>query len=146
MTNKYLLGKKIMSLYEPEVKKLKVKEIRDRYKAVREEKARRRKEKREKYRDIYKKTLAEESDKLRKGRVIEKAKHKAIRKVKPYKPIFESKPIYRKILKRKTVKHRVVKHKKTKRKTVKHKGKTYYCRKCHKRHSYTSKIGRKHRK
>jgi hypothetical protein len=35
---------------------------------------------------------------------------------------------------------------KTSRKTPKRKGKTYYCYKCKARHSYTSKIGRKHRR
>lgn len=43
-------------------------------------------------------------------------------------------------------KKRSTKHKTTKRKTTKRRGKTYYCRKCKARHSYTSKIGKKHRK
>ena len=50
--------------------------------------------------------------------------------------MFGAKPTYKK---------RSTKRKTTKRKTTKRKGKTYYCRKCKARHSYTSKIGRKHR-
>jgi len=55
--------------------------------------------------------------------------------------IYGGKSTPRKRTKHKTVKRKTVKHKK-----VKPKGKTYYCRKCHKRHSYTSKIGKKHRR
>jgi len=41
---------------------------------------------------------------------------------------------------------RKYKKKTTKRKTTKRKGKSYYCRKCKQRHSYSSKIGRRHRR
>lgn len=49
-----------------------------------------------------------------------------------------------KLTKKKSTKRKTTKRKTT-RKTTKRKGKTYYCRKCRGRHSYTSKIGRKHR-
>ena len=52
----------------------------------------------------------------------------------------------RKTTKRKTYKRKSYKKKSTKRKTPKRKGKTYYCYKCKKRHAYSSKIGRKHRR
>ena len=51
-----------------------------------------------------------------------------------------------KLSKKKSTKRKSYKRKSTKKKSSKRKGKTYYCRKCHKRHSFTSKIGRKHRK
>jgi hypothetical protein len=56
----------------------------------------------------------------------------------------------RKTTKRKTTKRKTTKRTPTKRKTSrkapKRKGKSYYCYKCRKRHSYTSKIGRKHKR
>ena len=57
---------------------------------------------------------------------------------------YKRKTYKRKPAKRK-YKKKTTKRKTTKQKTAKRKGKTYYCRKCHKRHSYSSKIGRKHR-
>lgn len=51
----------------------------------------------------------------------------------------------RKPSKRKPYKRKTYKKKPTKRKTPKRK-KSYYCYKCKKRHAYSSKIGRKHRK
>lgn len=61
------------------------------------------------------------------------------------------KPTKRKTYKRKPTKRKTYKRKPTKRKVTSRKrsitkGKTYYCRKCHKRHSYRSKVGRTHRK
>lgn len=48
--------------------------------------------------------------------------------------------------KKKTTKRKYTPTKrKYKKKTTKRKGKTYYCRKCKQKHSYSSKIGRKHR-
>ena len=183
-----------MGLYEPEKEKRRVQEIRDMRKAVRHEKARRKKEKREKYKKLYKEELAKHRAKLQAQKekdievyrtklAIEKAQRKARARVKPFTPrsglkvpskaqlrkmgvtsvkvskqtgrllfrtakygwstmekMFGDTPSPRKrTYKRKTTKR------KGKRKSPQKKGKTYYCRKCRKRHSYSSKIGRKHR-
>lgn len=55
------------------------------------------------------------------------------------------KPAKRKYKKKTTKRKYTPTKRKYKKKTAKRKGKTYYCRKCHKRHSYSSKIGRKHK-
>ena len=54
--------------------------------------------------------------------------------------MYGGKPKPRKRTKRKTTKHKTYKT------TARQNGKTYYCYKCRKRHSYTSKIGRKHKR
>ena len=69
--------------------------------------------------------------------------------------MYGDKPTKRKTTKRKPAKRKYKKKtpkrkytptkRKYKKKTAKRKGKTYYCRKCKQRHSYSSKIGRKHR-
>ena len=52
-----------------------------------------------------------------------------------------------KITKKRSTKRKTTPTKrKYKKKTTKRRGKTYYCRKCGQRHSYSSKIGRKHRR
>ena len=191
-----------MGLYEPEKEKQRVQEIREMKRAVRHEKARRRKEKREKYKKMYKEELAKERAKLqaqkekdievyRTKSATEKAQRRARARVKPFTPrksfkipskrlspeqkralkkagidtgktivslgksgmnildqMFSAKPTYKKrSTKRKTTKRKTTPTKrKYKKKITKRKGKTYYCYKCKARHSYTSKIGRKHRR
>lgn len=184
-----------MSLYEPELEKQRVQEIRSMRKAVRHEKARLRKEKREKYKIVYKEELAKkkaelqaqkeiDKDTYKSKQAIDRAQRKARARVKPFTPrnglktpsraqlkrmgatgvkygkqglstmdkLFSDKPTSRKrttkrkTTKRKTPKRKTIKRKTTKRKNQKRKGKTYYCRKCKARHSYTSKVGKKHRR
>ena len=177
-------------LYEPFKEKERVREIRERRKAVRHEKARRKLAEKEKYEKLYREELAKQKAKLKAerehaikefktARAIEKAKRHARTRVRPFAPRKGLKvPSYeidkekvKKIKKGvkkgtklavkygkiglatlgkmydepKTRKRKTVKRKPVRRK-AKPKTRTYYCRKCRKRHSYTSKIGKMHRR